>query len=450
VLLLAACDSSSNVTDRVDAPEGEAVLVVNPQSIDFGDVGAGVSTSPFVTVTITNKGSLTSGLVSSQITFTDAALFRIIGNGCPLVAIPPLGECVMQVQFRPDTPTGAKQARLLIGAIPGGELVIPLTGNAVVDTSPKLVPNQASANFGIRALGTTSPVFDIVIRNTGVAATGPISVNLQAPPGVFGVNTNCSAALPPNGTCTLGVTYRPSAAAIEQGDITLSANPGGTTTLHLQGQGANISFNTTPSSRDFGNVIAGNQSITQTINLLNTGSATIIPQTSITGAGANNFMFAFDGCGGSAINPGTGCTMDLRFQPQSIGAKTANLRIDANGSVGTVALTGLGISEEAAHLAASPLSVFFGDETVGATTAARSITITNTGGTTTDTISIARSGAGAAAFATTHDCTTLAPNATCTVMATFSPQATGTVSATLTVSAGTAAPAMVMISGNGI
>lgn len=436
--------------ERPDAPAGEAVLVVNPQMIDFGDVGAGISTAPFVTVTITNKGTLTSGLVSSQLTFTDAALFRIIGNGCPLVAIPPLGECAMQVQFRPDTPSGAKTARLLVGATPGGELIIPLTGNAVVDTSPKLVPNQGSANFGTRALGTTSPVFNITIRNTGDMPTGAVSVNLSAPAGVFGVNTNCSSPLPPNGTCNLGVTYKPSTSGTEQGDLTLSANPGGSTTIHLTGTGANISVNATPTSRDFGMAIVGNQSNLQSITLVNTGSATIIPQTMITGANASSFMFAFDGCGGSAINAGTSCQMDLRMTPQSIGALTASVAIDANGSLASVALTGRGISEDAAHLAASPIVTDFGNESVGATTAAKMITITNTGGTTTSQISVDLSGAAASSFAATNGCTTLAPGATCNVMVTFTPQFTGGVQATLTASAPGAASTMVTVAGAGI
>ncbi len=409
---------------------------------------AGVSTAPFVTVTITNKGTLSTGLVSSQLAFTDAALFRIIGNGCPLVAIPPLGECSMQVQFRPDTPSGAKTARLLIGAIPGGELIIPLTGNAVVDTSPKLVPNQGSANFGTRALGTTSPPFDIVVRNTGNMPTGAVNVNLSAPAGVFGVNTNCSAPLAPNATCNVSLTYKPSVAGIEQGDLSLSASPGGTTTLHITGTGANISISTTPTSRDFGNAIVGNQSGLQSVTLVNTGSATIVPQTTI--SNNTNFMFAFDGCGGSAINAGGSCQMDLRMIPQTIGPKTGTLSIDANGSVASVALSGLGISEDGAHLAASPVTLNFGDETVGATTAAQMLTITNTGGTTTSAISIGLAGGSPGSFAVTSTCTTLAPGASCTAMVTFAPQATGNVTTNLTASATGAASTTVMLFGTGI
>ncbi|HWG26465.1 choice-of-anchor D domain-containing protein [Actinospica sp.] len=87
-------------------------------------------------------------------------------------------------------------------------------------------------------------------------------------------------------------------------------------------------------------------------------------------------------------------------------------------------------SSGSATLSASPASLSFGSEVVGSTTAAQSVTVSNTGGAAATISSVSVSGP----FAQTNNCgTSLAAGASCTASVTFTPTATGSASGTLTV-----------------
>lgn len=424
---------------------------MNPTTVDFGDVGAGISTAPFVQLTIINKGQLASGPIQAQVQFTDAELFHILGNGCIGARVPPLGECSLQVQFRPVTPTGLKQARVVVSASPGGDLIIPVQGNAVVDTSPKLVASANTANFGTRALGTLSMPISFTITNTGANPTGPINVALTGgAPGVFGANTNCSAPLPGGGMCFVALTFRPSTVIQEQADLMLTANPGSVASIHMIGTGASISLATDATSANFDPLIVGFASQPVSITVSNNGSDPGLVTTNIVGMHPNDFGLVTDNCSGSTLGGGAQCTLSVRFTPQAARNRTASLVIDANGSSKTVALSGIGATQTDPKFVVSPLSLAFGNETVGATTAPQMFTVTNEGATTSSPITVSLTGSDPTSFGVTSTCTTLAPAASCTVMATFHPLVAGGRSAGVVVSAPGATSASVSVSGVGM
>jgi hypothetical protein len=104
-------------------------------------------------------------------------------------------------------------------------------------------------------------------------------------------------------------------------------------------------------------------------------------------------------------------------------------------------------SSGSATLTASPASLSFGSEVVGSTTAAQSVTVSNTGGAAATISSVSASGP----FAQTNNCgTSLAAGASCTASVTFTPTATGSASGTLTVASNaTNASLSVALSGTG-
>lgn len=140
---------------------------------------------------------------------------------------------------------------------------------------------------------------------------------------------------------------------------------------------------------------------------------------------STNFTEA-DNCPASMTN-GTNCTMYVYFTPTASGTLTGNITINSNGffnPVNTVNLTGLGT---AIQLTGAPLN--FGNQLVKTTSAAKSVTVKNTGTTAitmnaislTDTTNYTIS---------TNTCpasgTTLAGGASCTISLTFNPKSTGT------------------------
>jgi Protein of unknown function (DUF3443)/Abnormal spindle-like microcephaly-assoc'd, ASPM-SPD-2-Hydin len=99
----------------------------------------------------------------------------------------------------------------------------------------------------------------------------------------------------------------------------------------------------------------------------------------------------------------------------------------------------------------SPTSVSLGTQTVGSTSAAQSITLTNSGTASLSITSITLTGAQPADFSDTTTCgTALAAGAHCTISVTFTPAAVGTSSASVSVATNAAgSPASVALSGTG-
>src|SRR5207248_1165616 len=102
----------------------------------------------------------------------------------------------------------------------------------------------------------------------------------------------------------------------------------------------------------------------------------------------------------------------------------------------------------------SPTSLTFPSQTVGTTSAAQAVTLSNSGNAPLSITSIAITGTNAGNFAQTNNCpfspSTLAAGANCTINTKFTPSATGTRSATLSVSDNAAgSPQTVSLTGTG-
>ena len=101
-------------------------------------------------------------------------------------------------------------------------------------------------------------------------------------------------------------------------------------------------------------------------------------------------------------------------------------------------------------LTVSPRSLAFGNQRVSTTSAARSVTLTNTGSRAAAITSIAVTGTASSQFHSTNNCgTSLAGHATCTIQVTFKPATRGVKSAFLNVNGGGGGLRSVSLSGNG-
>ncbi|OCC14683.1 BNR repeat domain protein [Dissulfuribacter thermophilus] len=133
--------------------------------------------------------------------------------------------------------------------------------------------------------------------------------------------------------------------------ITSVINVGSTSTTtgyDFQGPGPiNISvilpgINITPSSYDFGTVVVGN-SKTQSFTITNTGNADLqIDQIRIDPPNSTDFAIQVDNCSNKTIAPSNNCTVDVLFNPQSVGLKIADMNIPNNAGNATIPLDGTG------------------------------------------------------------------------------------------------------------
>jgi hypothetical protein len=88
-------------------------------------------------------------------------------------------------------------------------------------------------------------------------------------------------------------------------------------------------------------------------------------------------------------------------------------------------------------LTLSPRSLAFGNQPINTTSAAKSVTMTNTSAKVVAITSIALKGTAAGQFATTNNCgSSLVGHATCTIKITFKPATKGAKTAVLNVNGG--------------
>lgn len=215
--------------------------------------------------------------------------------------------------------------------------------------------------------------------------------------------------------------------------------------------------NLNPGSLNFGSLAVGSTSVAQTVTIANRGTAPLnIANITITGANASDFSDpSLDKECPNTLPVNATCTVDISFTPSAVGTRTAMLSIsdNAQNSPQTVTLTGSGAVSGPGALA-NPTSLNFGNQAVGTSGTAQTVTITNNGTAATTISGITITGTNAGDFSKTSTCpvspATLAPNATCTISVTFTPGGNGTRSATLNISDNAAnSPQTVALSGTG-
>jgi hypothetical protein len=211
------------------------------------------------------------------------------------------------------------------------------------------------------------------------------------------------------------------------------------------------SYNVSPTSLAFGNEITNVPSASKSITVTNTGSAAL-PITSITYSTTGSQPFSQSNTCGTSVAVGTNCTINVVFNPASVGSATATLSINAGSGAGTqtVALSGTGIAATyTATYTASPTSVAFGNQLTNVASAPTSVTVTNTGAVALPITSITLSTAGSQPFSQTNTCgTSVAVGTNCTISVVFDPASVGSATATLSVNV-SGGPLTVNLSGNG-
>jgi len=191
---------------------------------------------------------------------------------------------------------------------------------------------------------------------------------------------------------------------------------------------ASIRFNTcgaagapavslSPTSLSFGNQPVGTPSAAQPVTLTNSGTAAL----TITSIAATGDYSETNTCG-SSLAAGAKCTINVTFHPTAAGTRSGQLTItdNASGSPQKVTLSGVGTT---LVVSVSPTSLAFGNQTVGTTSSAKTVTLKNTGTAPLTISSIMAT----VDYAETNTCgSSLAAGGSCTISVTFHPTAKGT------------------------
>ena len=208
-----------------------------------------------------------------------------------------------------------------------------------VPAVPAVTLSPTSLKFGTQLVGTASDPQPVTLTNTGNAM---LRISKIAASWNFSQTNNCPSSVPPNGQCTINVTFAPHTRGTHTGTVTIKNNaPSSPQKVPLTGMGTAVSL--LPSALNFGDQQVGTTSQPQVATLTNYGKeAVLIHGIRITGR--NQGQFAESNNCGTSVPAGGSCTISVTFKPKFKGPKTATLEVKDNGGGGpqTVALSGTG------------------------------------------------------------------------------------------------------------
>jgi hypothetical protein len=386
------------------------------------------------------------------------------------------------VTFTP-TATGTRTGSLTINA--GGiTSTVSLTGTGTAP-GPVLNASPGGLSFAGTVVGSTSATQTVTITNSG---TTPATVSGVSVTGDFSQASNC-ASIAVNGSCTVTVSFTPTAGGTRTGTLTVTSNANNSpATVGLTGNGisstTNIALNQpvtassdaspayTAAMANDGNTStywegADGSGYPQTLTV-NLGSAFSLgsivldlpPSTawstrtqtlSVLGSTNGSAFTTIIPSAGYTFSPSAGNTVTISL-PSGTSAQYVQLSFTANTGWSAAQVAEFEVfpavgGSPGPGLSVSPSSLTFPSQALSTTSSAQTVTVNNTGSTAVSLSSIAASGD----FAQTTTCgTSIAAGASCTVSVTFTPTAAGTRTGSLTITSNAAnSPSTVSLAGTG-
>lgn len=405
-----------------------ATMNPSPSSLTFPSTALG-SQSATKAITIGNTGS--SSLVISAISSLDSKDFPATTT-CSLPVTLWVGDtCTVNVGFTPGTEGSLSSSISITDNTSPAAQTVPVSGTGLA-AEATLTP---SLTFGNQFEGTSSAAQTATLTNNGNVALSIVSIAVK---GDYEETSTCASSLAVNSSCSISVTFKPTALGAASGTITVTDNANGSSssmqTVALNGTGIGPTAGVTPASLTFASQLVNTTGTTQSITLNNTGTATLTI-TSIVIGGSNAGDFAQTNNCGTSVASNASCSITVSFKPTAAGARSATVTVTdnsngVNGSAQTASLAGTAVAPIAA-ISPSTVPAFAGT-LVGTSSGAQAVTLSNSGSATLSITSIAISGADSGDFSQTNNCgTSVAAGAKCIINVTFKPSATGSRSASL-------------------
>jgi uncharacterized protein YdbL (DUF1318 family) len=406
-------------------------VTLSASSLTFADQLIS-TTSAAQTVKLTNTGN---GPLKIQ-SIAPSGDFAISSNTCGN-SVAAGTACSIGVTFHP-TAAGTRSGLITISDnAANSPQKVALTGvGFAVTVSAKAL------TFGDQLLGTASAAKVITFANHGTAAVSISSLSIT---GDFSKTTSCGTSLAGNTSCTINVSFKPTAIGTRTGTLTINdSDPTSPQQVSLSGTGTAVSVS--PTALSFATQLVGTISSPKSVYVTNHGNTALsISGITATGDFAQNRQ---DNTCGATLAAQTTCTINVFFTPTKTGTRTGSLSISDNGggSPQNIGLSGVGTV-----VVVTPTSVNFGSQGVGTTSAAQTVELTNHSSAALSITGITITGADSGDFSQINACgTSLAAESTCAIDVTFKPSATGSRTAALSISDnGGGSPQLVALSGTG-
>jgi hypothetical protein len=400
------------------------------------------TTSPPQSVTVTNLGnaplSITGITASGDFALVTTATSCPYGGG----TVAAEANCTIDVAFTPMA-TGVRTGTVTVADnASGSPHTVQLSGTGT-ESPPRVSPTVLS--FNSQSLGSTSTPQPVTVTNTSSVVLTISSLTISS---AWTESNNCLPSVGSNGSCTINVSFQPTAGGYQTGLLMLMDNAtNGSQTVTLSGTGTGPGASLSASSVDFmyGQLV-GTTSGPEPVTLQNPGNQAL-NISSISLGGVNSGDFSLSQTCGSSLAANASCQISVTFTPTARGTRTATVSLVDNGpgSPQLITLTGTGIAP-VANL--SPSSLTFPGQFVGTTGLPENITLSNNGDLPLNISSIQAS----AQFGASNGCTSsLAVGVNCTISVFFDPSTAGSQTGTLTITDNApGSPQTVQLSGTGM
>lgn len=332
------------------AANGSPAISASATSLAFGATQvASTNAAPVpASVTLTNSGNANLTITAVNKSGTNAADFAPTGScvSGSTVTVTPGASCTLSATFTPSA-AGTRTATLTVASNAAANPSIALSGTGSSVPVPSVSLNRTSVSFATQTVGTTSAAQQVTLTNSGTAAL-TITQVATTPNPEFASTGTCVGTINPGASCTLGVTFAPTAAGTRNGTLTITSNASSSpNSVALSGVSvltASPIATVQSSAMAFPMTTVGVMSSGLNTTLTNTGNAPMqVSGVSIGGANASEFRLASGNtCVVGTLAVGATCRLEVAFQPQSSGTKTATVTVahNASGGATTVNVTG--------------------------------------------------------------------------------------------------------------
>jgi streptogramin lyase len=220
VLGISGCGTGGSSSTTPPPSVGTPGITFSSSALDFGTVLTS-SLSATQVVTVTSSG--TAPLVVSALSATGD--YQFTANDCPNSSTTPASlavgsTCKLTLQFSPFAP-GTRAGVATVGTNVTAATVptLSLTGVGGLTTDGI---STGALSFGTVPLGSTSAAQNVTIT---ASATAPLELSALTTAGDFTRSaTNCSASLPAGSSCTVSLTFTPTALAARTGTLSIGSD----------------------------------------------------------------------------------------------------------------------------------------------------------------------------------------------------------------------------------
>jgi len=283
-------------------------LTFSPSGLSFGVQLVGTA-SGAQAETLTNTATSAVDISSVALTGANAADFSQ-SNTCGS-SLAGEANCTINVTFTPSELGPRSSAAITItDNTPGSPHSVSLSGMGLT-SGTNATWSASSLTFGNQVVGTTSPAQSLTLSNYGTTTLSIVGIAATAN---FGETDTCGSSLPSGASCTINITFMPSAMGSVSGTLSVADTaPGSPQTVSLSGIGAATTATLTPGSMNFSCVarlVGGGCTPPQIATLTNTGVSTL----NVLGISVSGLYFSQTNNCPSTLDPGQSCAITVSFE----------------------------------------------------------------------------------------------------------------------------------------